>query len=163
MLLTQFVLERLLHRLAGSAHAGEFLLKGAMLFAAWTGGRHRATRDLDLSGRGTSEVPHLVHVFREVASLVVEPDGVVFDPSSIQAERIREDQVYEGVRVTMVARLFTARVGVQVDVGFGDAVHRLPRKSSIRRCSGCRHRACVPTHGRSSWPRSSRQWCRSAN
>lgn len=128
MLLTQFVLERLLHRIAASAYAGEFLLKGAMLFAAWTGGRHRATRDLDLSGRGTSEVPHLVQVFREVASLSVEPDGVVFDASSVRAERIREDQVYEGVRVTMVARLSTARVGVQVDVGFGDAVHPAPEE-----------------------------------
>ncbi len=33
-LLIRFVLERLLHRLAASRHGDEFLLKGAMLFAA---------------------------------------------------------------------------------------------------------------------------------
>jgi len=48
VLLIQFVLERLLCRLAASAHARDFLLKGAMLFAAWTRVPHRATRDLDL-------------------------------------------------------------------------------------------------------------------
>ena len=53
LLLTQFVLERLLHRLAASPHASLFLLKGAMLFAAWTKVPHRATRDLDLLGQGS--------------------------------------------------------------------------------------------------------------
>jgi hypothetical protein len=52
LLLIQFVLERLLHRLAASTHNKDFLLKGAMLFAAWTATPHRATRDLDLLGTG---------------------------------------------------------------------------------------------------------------
>lgn len=126
LLLTQFVLERLLHRLAASAHAHLFLLKGAMLFAAWTNMPHRATRDLDLLGHGSPEVNRLVGIFRDVVAAAVEPDGVSFDPTSIQAARIREDQLYQGVRVTMTATLATARVGVQVDIGFGDAVHPGP-------------------------------------
>jgi len=126
LLLTQFVLERLLHRLAASPHAGTFLLKGAMLFAAWTKVPHRATRDLDLLGQGDAELPRLVTIFRDIALTNVEPDGVAFDSSSVVATRIREDQIYQGVRVTMNATLATAKIDVQVDVGFGDAVHPGP-------------------------------------
>ncbi len=126
LLLTQFVLERLLHRLAASPHAGTFLLKGAMLFAAWTKVPHRATRDLDLLGQGDAELPRLVTIFRDIVLTNVEPDGVSFDSASVQATRIREDQIYQGVRVTMNATLATAKIDVQVDVGFGDAVHPGP-------------------------------------
>lgn len=37
LLLTRYMNERLLYRLAQSPHAQRFLLKGAMLFALWTG------------------------------------------------------------------------------------------------------------------------------
>ncbi len=57
IVLLQFVLERLLHRLAESPHRREFVLKGAMLFTTWTKIAHRATRDLDLLGSGPSELP----------------------------------------------------------------------------------------------------------
>lgn len=40
--------------------------------------------------------------------------------------RIREDQIYEGLRVTLDASLASARIAVQVDIGFGDAVHPAP-------------------------------------
>ena len=40
----------------------------------------------------------------------------------MSVEKIKEDQDYEGVRVKFLARLANARVPVQVDVGFGDAV-----------------------------------------
>lgn len=126
LLLTQFVLERLLHRLAASAHADQFLLKGAMLFATWTKVPHRATRDLDLLGHGQADLERLATIFRQVAATHVEPDGVRFESASVQAGRIREDQLYEGVRVTMNAKLATARIDVQVDIGFGDAVHPGP-------------------------------------
>jgi len=126
VLLIQFVLERLLCRLAASAHARDFLLKGAMLFAAWTDVPHRATRDLDLLGTGPPDLQRLVQVFRAIAATNVDPDGVTFAADSVQAMRIREDQIYQGVRVTMTAAVGTARLGVQVDIGFGDAVHPGP-------------------------------------
>jgi hypothetical protein len=54
--------------------------------------------------------------------VAVEDDGLAFDPDSVTAERIREDQEYEGVRVGCADRLGQARIDLQVDVGFGDAV-----------------------------------------
>jgi hypothetical protein len=52
----------------------------------------------------------------------VDPDGLTFDANSVTAAVIREDQDYEGVRVRLTARLGNARIPLQVDVGFGDAV-----------------------------------------
>lgn len=126
LVLTQFVLERLLHRLSMSPCRADFVLKGAMLFAVWTKIPHRATRDIDLLGRGSPELARLAEVFRGVCRTEVAQDGVLFDADSVQAGRIREDQRYEGVRVTLAAQIGSARVAVQIDIGFGDAVHPEP-------------------------------------
>ena len=47
-LLTRYANAHLLFRLSDSGHAQQFVLKGAALFALWTGKPHQATRDLDL-------------------------------------------------------------------------------------------------------------------
>jgi len=101
--LTRYALERLLVRLARSAHRDAFLLKGAMLFRAWSPTLHRA-------------------IFRHLCGVQVEDDGVTFDPKGVAAQRIKEDADYEGVRVTMRASIGTAKLDLQIDIGFGDAV-----------------------------------------
>ena len=53
-----------------------FVLKGAVLFAAWTGKVYRPTRDLDLLGWGNPDVDRLVTAFREV-SMIDGGDGAV--------------------------------------------------------------------------------------
>jgi len=126
LVLTRYAIERLLYRLARSPHAGEFVLKGAMLFRLWADSPHRPTRDLDLLGRGDPSVERLAAVFRDVCGAAVEDDGLAFDPATVTAGRIKEDQEYEGVRVGCVANLGQARIDLQVDVGFGDAVTPAP-------------------------------------
>lgn len=125
--LTRYGLERLLYRLGRSPYAGDFVLKGAMLFPLWSGNPHRSTIDLDLLGFGTPDVDRLVHVFREVLAIPVS-DGIEFLPDTVKAAPIREDAVYDGVRVIIEARLTAARIHLQVDVGFGDAVSPPPRE-----------------------------------
>jgi hypothetical protein len=127
--LTRYVIERLLYRLSRSEHASQFVLKGAMLFRLWADQPHRPTRDLDLLGKGEPSPELLAQVFRDVCGVSVEDDGLTFDPDSVTAGRIREDQEYEGVRVECRAHLGQARINLQVDVGFGDAVS--PRPSEI--------------------------------
>lgn len=130
-LLTRYALERLLYRVGISPHAGQFVLKGAVLFAVWTDQPHRATRDLDLLGHGDPAPPRLVAIFRDLCALPIDGDGLVFDPTSVQASPIREDQEYEGVRVQLTARLGQARLPLQVDVGFGDAVTPAPVEVAV--------------------------------
>lgn len=122
LLLTRYANERLLFRLASSQHAERFVLKGASLFTLWTGKPHRATRDLDLLGFGDPAEAHIREVFAEVLALDVADDGVCFELDTLAVGLIREEQEYGGVRVELVARVTTARVRLQVDVGFGDAI-----------------------------------------
>lgn len=122
LVLTRFVLERLLYRLGRSEFRDQFVLKGAMLFSLWGGTPHRTTRDIDLLGFGESAVAGLVHVFRDICLTRVEEDGVTFLPDSVSGIEIREDQEYDGVRITLEARLGKALVPVQADIGFGDAI-----------------------------------------
>ncbi len=120
--LLRYVNERLLFRLSTSPSRTRFALKGAALFSVWGGSPHRATRDLDLHGKGTASEDALRAQFAQVLELPVEDDGVRFDLASLKVAPIRGGQKYAGWRVTLTARVGAARVPVQVDVGFGDAV-----------------------------------------
>jgi predicted nucleotidyltransferase component of viral defense system len=66
LLLTHFVIERLLYRLSCSTYREEFVLKGAMLFRIWTEQVHRPTRDVDLLGKGDNSAARLKEIFREL-------------------------------------------------------------------------------------------------
>jgi predicted nucleotidyltransferase component of viral defense system len=122
LVLTHYALERVMHRIGQSPYREQFVLKGAMLFSLWSEDAHRATRDLDLLGRGAREIARLEAVFREIMTMEVEADGLEFIDRSLRGARIREDQEYEGVRVQFEVRLASARIPVQVDIGFGDAI-----------------------------------------
>lgn len=122
LILVRYVLERLLFRLSASRHKDRFALKGAMLFVAWTEDVIRPTRDLDLLGFGESEIEEIRGAFADILGTQVPDDGVVFDMNALEAEPIRADQLYDGVRVFALAFVGTARVPVQIDIGFGDAV-----------------------------------------
>jgi hypothetical protein len=128
--LAQWMIERFLYRLSVSPYREEFVLKGATLFAAWTGKVYRPTRDLDLLGRGSPDIDRLVTAFREV-SMVGGDDGLALDPARIEGERIKEDAEYQGVRIKIPASLDGARLLLQIDVGFGDAVEPPPRELTL--------------------------------
>lgn len=129
LILVKYGLERILYRLTRSAHHDAFVLKGALLFELWTHDTYRPTRDADFLGRGDNAPERLIRLFRELCEMDVEPDGLIFDADSVHAERITEDADYEGVRVTFIARLDRARIPIQIDIGFGDAVTPAPLES----------------------------------
>ena len=121
LVVTRYGLERFLYRLSVSPHRDSFVLKGALLLQLWTADTYRPTRDLDLLGRGISNVSYR-KIFSEVCSQKVEDDGLTFLPDTIRVERIRDDEAYEGVRVRLEARLGNVRVPLQIDVGLGDTI-----------------------------------------
>lgn len=125
LLLTRYALERFLYRLSVSPYRDSFVLKGALLLQLWTEESYRPTRDLDLLGRGVSE-PGSKKIFAEVCSQKVEEDGLTFFTDTIRVERIRDEEEYAGVRVLLEARLANARIPLQIDVGFGDAIVPAP-------------------------------------
>jgi hypothetical protein len=126
LVLARFATERFLYRLSCSPHAHRFVLKGALLMLVWLGETIRPTRDADLLGFGEMTGPSLTRIFTEVCNVAVEPDGLALLPSSVRVDPIRSEDTYGGQRATLQARLGSARLRVQVDVGIGDAVSPEP-------------------------------------
>jgi len=122
LVMTRYAIERLLYRLSLSPHRERFVLKGAMLFAVWANAPYRTTADLDLLGSGDPEPQLLARAIREVCSVVVEDDGVTFLADTLRVQAAREDQAYQGARMTMTAVIAGARLAIHVDVGYGDAI-----------------------------------------
>lgn len=120
--LIRFAVERLLYRLSRSAYREAFLLEGAMLFSVWDLLPHRATRDLDLLGRGSDDPSVVRRTMAEILATPVEPDGLDFGAGSMEIEPLHEGQDYRGVQVSLVVRLGKAKIPLQVDIAFGQAV-----------------------------------------
>ncbi len=132
LVLTQYAIERLLVRLSRSAYSEQFILKGAQLFPLWMNTPHRPTYDLDMLRQGDSDVPHLEAIFRNICTIESEPqDGISFLVDSIHGEVIREDAIYEGVRITLNYNLNKATDLIQIDIGVGDAITPKPELVTI--------------------------------
>ena len=127
-ILTRFAIERLLYRLCQTGARENYVLKGAMLLVTWPDHAGRPTGDLDLLGRGDPGPDALRALFEEICAVELAEDGIVFDPASIRVEPVREEDRYQGARLTLTADLAGARIAVQVDIGFGDHVYPAPRR-----------------------------------
>ena len=120
--LQYYAMERFLYRLSQTRHADAFVLKGALLFRVWATPDSRSTRDIDFLAYLNNSPDDLAAVVKEVCSYQYSHDGIVFDPTSVAAAIIKEHAEYEGVRIRFLGKLGSARVHMQVDVGFGDTI-----------------------------------------
>lgn len=121
LLMTRYVIERLLWRLSISDYRQLFVLKGAMLFSLWAPTPYRATGDLDLLGFGNNDPEQVAGLFREIMVIAAD-DGVVFKPATIVSAAARAEDEYSGVRLDFQAELAGACLSIHVDIGFGDAI-----------------------------------------
>ena len=121
-LLQYFAVERFIHRLSKNPHADQFILKGALIFAAWCGPASRPTMDIDLLGKIDNQLDTIITVMKDACRTDVEPDGISFNAETVQAVRITEDAEYEDVRVRVHGSLGKIRVSIQIDIGFGDVI-----------------------------------------
>ena len=121
--LTRYAIERLLVRISRSDSRDRYILKGAMLFVTWPRQAFRPTGDLDLLGQGDPSPAAITAHFTEICQVDGGPDGIVFDTATLRVESVREEEQYQGVRLTVVGFIGTTRAHVQVDIGFGDHIH----------------------------------------
>jgi hypothetical protein len=128
-LLFRYGVERLLYRLSISRHADKFILKGASLFFVWKGQNYRVTKDADLLCLGPAGAEDIIAVFRELCQIASDDaDGVIFMGNTVRAVPIRDEQKYDGIRVSMLGLLHHARIPLQIDIGFGDAITPEPER-----------------------------------
>ncbi|MFT6178207.1 MAG: putative nucleotidyltransferase component of viral defense system [Akkermansiaceae bacterium] len=120
-LMERYAIGRFLYRLAQSQYRESFVLKGAQLFRIWEAEQHRPTRDLDLLGFGEATEEAIKRVFTELTQMAVDPaDGLEW--GEVVTAPIRDDVSYGGVRASVTVHLAGARLSIQIDVGFGDAI-----------------------------------------
>ena len=120
--LVRYACERFLYRLGNSDFRGKCILKGATLLALWMKEPYRATRDVDLLAFGESDEEAVRTIITSVCSVPCEEDGITFDLETLSISPIRDNQKYQGQRANFRAHLGSARIAVQVDFGFGNAV-----------------------------------------
>ena len=130
-LMTLFALEGLLARIATSEYRDDFVLKGGVLLAAFAA--RRPTKDVDVQATRLNDDPDdVAERVRAIAGIEIA-DGLVFDPASVTATTIRDEDEYAGVRVKLVATLGTARLTVGMDVNFGDPIWPAPQLVELPR------------------------------
>lgn len=133
-LLPLYALEGFLDRLTQSGHRNHFVLKGGVLLAAYDA--RRATRDIDFAARDLrNDIETMIATVRVVIAVNLE-DGLSYDPDSLRAQTIREDDDYNGVRITATAQLATARLHFHLDINVGDPIWPEPTVVNLPRLLG---------------------------
>lgn len=123
LLLVRYLNERFLYRLSLSPHRERFVLRGATLFTVWDKQPHRATRDIDLLATGDNSAAALRQEIEAVCAQPVEAeDGITFLSDTLHIEEHAEGRIYQGWHVEMEALLATARLRLEIDIAFGEAV-----------------------------------------
>lgn len=101
------------------------------MLRVWQSPENRPTMDIDMLGKTSNDESRIVAQVNEIIEVPVEPDGLNFDKSSIQTETITKDSDYHGIRVRFRGTLDSARVNMQIDIGFGDVIHPGPTESEL--------------------------------
>lgn len=120
ILFRNFMLERLLERIALSKYKDNFVLKGGMLIASFVGIETRATVDIDTTIRGLDlnefEIQKVIY---EVLEVPIDDDVLM---SLLKIERIRDDSDYSGLRLTISAVLDKTKQTIKLDITTGDKI-----------------------------------------
>lgn len=124
-ILQYYAMERFLYRLSMSDYNNRFILKGGLLFTAWSFNDFRVTQDIDLLGLTKNQPENIAQICKELCSFDAK-DGIVFDPSTIVTSIIRPENDYQGVQVKFKGVLGPTKLHMRVDIGFADAVYPKP-------------------------------------
>lgn len=130
-LMVLYALEGLLARISVSEYRSDFVLKGGVLLAAFAA--RRPTRDIDLQATHLTDDPDEVAGRARAIAVIDLSDGLMFDPASIVAVKIRDEDEYAGVRVKLTAALGTAKLRIGMDVNFGDPIWPPPQPIELPR------------------------------
>lgn len=118
--LQNFMLERLLERVATSDYKDKIILKGGMLIASMIGISSRTTMDMDATVRGYPLSDEAIqNAFVEICSIPLN-DDVILTLNSITP--IRDEDEYGGFRLMINAKYETINTPLKVDITTGDII-----------------------------------------
>lgn len=120
IILQNYMLERLLERIAVSEYKHKFILKGGMLITAIVGIDLRNTLDMDATIKGFDlERDNLENILNEIFNIDLD-DGIIFEFSNIK--EIRQEDEYGGYRVSLDAKFDKIVVPMKLDITTGDVI-----------------------------------------
>ncbi len=126
-IIIRYLHERFLYRISISDYCDNFCLKGGtLLYAMNDKNIQRYTLDIDFSLQNMSYDLHIVKNAVIQICKIKDRDGVSYNGNSIAINRIRENDIYGGIRINVMANLGTIRQMLQIDIGYGDSIVPLP-------------------------------------
>ena len=115
-----YMMERLLERIALSQYKDNFILKGGMLVAAMVGIDARSTIDLDASIKNTElSRGSIEEIFRDLTAMDID-DNVTLVIKSI--DEIREEFEYSCFRISLQGIVDKTVIPMKVDISTGDMI-----------------------------------------
>lgn len=120
MLIRNFLMERLLERVSVSEYRHNFILKGGMLVASYTGLEMRSTMDIDTTVKALPLLTENVKSVLEEIMQIDLGDHVAFEIKS--CSKIMEDFDYPGIRVMIVAKLDVINQAIKIDISTDDVI-----------------------------------------
>jgi len=97
------------------------------MFTVWDVPERRTTLDIDFLAHYDNQIIEIEKVMKDVCTINVQADGLMFDAETVTGQKIKEDADYEGVRVKFLGFLERSRITMQIDVGFGDVIYPKPK------------------------------------
>ncbi|BAY86817.1 hypothetical protein NIES267_63280 [Calothrix parasitica NIES-267] len=123
-ILTYHLLENILRRVANSAYANQFVLRGGMLTRLWIYPEKRIAEDVDFLGLYTFDIESTKEKFINILSSTNIntnlADEFIFDIDSLEVTGIWLETEYPGVRIKINAVFEDYQKKIQIDIGFGD-------------------------------------------
>ena len=120
LVMQNYMLERLLKRIAHSRYQGNFILKGGLLIASMVGLHSRATMDMDATIRNHPVNENSIKtMFEEIVSIPID-DNITF--SFQEVGEIRKNDAYGGYRVSLTANFLPMKVPLKLDITTGDKI-----------------------------------------
>ena len=133
-LIQYYAMERFLYRLSQSDYADFFILKGALALQVRKVEKFRPTMDIDISQKRNDEASEIIRQIKNILSVKVEEDGLIFDSQSIHLEDIKRDTPYKGMRVLFHGTLDSAKINMQIDISFRDVIFPEPTEKIVFPC-----------------------------
>lgn len=120
ILLRIYMMERLLERISISQYKDRFIIKGGILISSMLGISKRVTVDIDTTVKNLKiEKDNISKVFSELILININ-DGVTFD--ILKISDIRLEDIYPGVRISIICNYETLKIPISVDITAGDKI-----------------------------------------
>jgi len=120
LVMQNYMMERLLERLALSNYRKNFIIKGGFLIAVIVGLESRSTMDLDTTIKGFELTNDSIReIFEHICNIQVD-DDVTFSVN--RTTNIRKTDDYPGIRVSLIASYPPLQVPLTVDITTGDKI-----------------------------------------